>query len=158
MVVAMEERIKLGVSACLLRQNVRYNSGHRRDTFITYSLSQYVGLVPICPEVEYGLPVLRKAIRLAGEPDLSRLITSNPKKDRTKRSMNWSSQGAPELAKLNLYGFIFKTESPSNAMIRVKVYSDQGMPANLGIDMFGRAFTAHFHQLPIGFNSLNYGK
>ena len=88
----MEERIKLGVSACLLGQNVRYNGGHSRDPFITDTLSQYVEFFPVCPEVECGLPVPREAMRLVGDPESPRLITSNTKQDHTERMLKWCSR------------------------------------------------------------------
>jgi len=145
----MEERIKLGVSACLLGQNVRYNGGHSRDPFITDTLSQYVEFFPVCPEVECGLPVPREAMRLVGDPESPRLITSNTRQDYTEQMRNWCSQRVRELEDLNLYGFIFKKGSPSSGMERVKVYSEHGMPSNRGIGMFARAFMAHFPLLPV---------
>ncbi len=145
----MEERIKLGVSACLLGQNVRYNGGHSRDPFITDTLSKYVEFCPVCPEVECGLPVPREAMRLVGDPESPRLITSNTKQDHTERMLKWCSQRVRELEDVNLYGFIFKKGSPSSGMEKVKVYSDQGMPSNRGIGMFARAFMEHFPLLPV---------
>ncbi|MGD8338778.1 MAG: DUF523 domain-containing protein, partial [Desulfobacterales bacterium] len=72
----MEDRIKIGVSACLLGENVRWNGGHARDRFITDILSQYVDFVPVCPEVEAGFPVPRETFRLVGDPENPRLVTS----------------------------------------------------------------------------------
>jgi uncharacterized protein YbgA (DUF1722 family)/uncharacterized protein YbbK (DUF523 family) len=149
MTKSMEERIKLGVSACLLGQNVRYNGGHSRDPFITDTLSKYVEFCPVCPEVECGLPVPREAMRLVGDPESPRLITSNTKQDHTERMLKWCSQRVRELEDVNLYGFIFKKGSPSSGMEKVKVYSDQGMPSNRGIGMFARAFMEHFPLLPV---------
>ncbi|MCD6294805.1 MAG: DUF523 domain-containing protein, partial [Deltaproteobacteria bacterium] len=48
----MENRIKLGVSACLLGENVRYDGDHKLDRFIRDTLGEYVDFVPVCPEVE----------------------------------------------------------------------------------------------------------
>jgi uncharacterized protein YbgA (DUF1722 family)/uncharacterized protein YbbK (DUF523 family) len=149
MIAVMEERIKLGVSACLLGQNVRYNGGHSRDPFITDTLSQYVEFFPVCPEVECGLPVPREAMRLVGDPESPLLITSNTKQDHTERMLKWCSCRVRELEELDLYGFIFKKGSPSSGMERVKVYSEHGMPSNRGIGMFARAFMEHFPLLPV---------
>ena len=60
----MTERIRIGVSACLLGQNVRFDGGHKLDRFITDTLGQYVEFVPVCPETECGLGVPREAMRL----------------------------------------------------------------------------------------------
>lgn len=145
----MEEQIKLGVSACLLGQNVRYNGGHSRDPFITDTLSQYVEFFPVCPEVECGLPIPREAMRLVGDPEAPRLVTSNTNQDLTERMLGWCSRKVRELEGLDLYGFIFKKGSPSSGMERVKVYNTKGMPSNHGIGMFARAFMEHFPLLPV---------
>ena len=60
----MEDKIRLGVSACLLGQNVRYDGGHKLDQYLTDTLGQYVEYVPVCPEVECGLGVPREAMRI----------------------------------------------------------------------------------------------
>jgi len=145
----MEEQIKLGVSACLLGQNVRYNGGHSRDPFITDTLSQYVEFFPVCPEVECGLPIPRESMRLVGDPQSPRLMTGNTKQDHTDRMLGWCAKKVSELEELDLYGFIFKKGSPSSGMERVKVYTDQGMPSNRGVGMFARAFMEHFPLLPV---------
>jgi uncharacterized protein YbgA (DUF1722 family)/uncharacterized protein YbbK (DUF523 family) len=149
MIIPMEEQIKLGVSACLLGQTVRYNGGHSRDPFITDTLSQYVEFFPVCPEVECGLPIPRESMRLVGDPESPRLMTGNTKQDHTDRMLGWCAKKVSELEELDLYGFIFKKGSPSSGMERVKVYSDQGMPSNRGVGMFARAFMEHFPLLPV---------
>jgi len=149
MIIPMEEQIKLGVSACLLGQNVRYNGGHSRDPFITDTLSQYVEFFPVCPEVECGLPIPRESMRLVGDAESPRLMTGNTKQDHTNRMLGWCAKKVSELEELDLYGFIFKKGSPSSGMERVKVYTDQGMPSNRGIGMFARAFMEHFPLLPV---------
>ena len=145
----MEERIKLGISACLLGQEVRYNGGHSRDAFITDTLSAYVDFFPVCPEVECGFPIPRESLRLVGDPESPRLQTSRTKEDHTERMLSWCSRRVRELEEIDLHGFIFKKGSPSSGMERVKVYSDAGMPSNRGIGMFARAFMDHFPLLPV---------
>ena len=49
------EPIRIGVSACLLGENVRYDGGHKKDRYLTDTLGRYLDYVPVCPEVEYGL-------------------------------------------------------------------------------------------------------
>ena len=61
-------RPRLGVSACLLGQEVRFDGGHKRHRFITDTLAQYVDLVPVCPEVEMGLGIPRPTLRLVRDP------------------------------------------------------------------------------------------
>lgn len=143
------EKLKLGVSACLLGQNVRYNGGHQLNHFIRDILGQYVEFVPVCPEVECGMPIPRETLRLVGDVDAPRLVTSRSGIDHTEQMRSWAEHKVRLLEKEDLCGFIFKKDSPSSGLYRVKVYSDQGMPRNVGIGMFARAFTDHFPLLPV---------
>ncbi|MFC1896033.1 DUF523 domain-containing protein, partial [Thermodesulfobacteriota bacterium] len=81
----MSDRIKLGISACLLGEKLRYDGGHRQDRFLTDTLGRYVEYIPVCPEVECGLPVPREAMRLVGDPAAPRLVTIRTKEDLTGR-------------------------------------------------------------------------
>ncbi|MFZ0131676.1 MAG: DUF523 and DUF1722 domain-containing protein [Desulfobacterales bacterium] len=145
----MEDRIKIGVSTCLLGENVRWNGGHARDRFVTDILSQYVDFVPVCPEVEAGFPIPRETFRLVGDPADPRLVTSKNKVDHTDRMHRWAAKRVAELEQENLCGFIFKKDSPSSGLLRVKVYGDKGMPVKQGIGLFARAFTQHFPRVPV---------
>jgi uncharacterized protein YbgA (DUF1722 family)/uncharacterized protein YbbK (DUF523 family) len=145
----METPIALGVSACLLGENVRYNGGHSRDPFICDTLSQYVRFVPVCPEVECGFPVPREAFRLVGDPESPRFVTTKTRKDYTRRMVDWCSNKVKALEKVELCGFIFRKGSPSSGMERVKVYSETGMPSKRGAGMFAQAFMEHFPMLPV---------
>ena len=73
------EKIKLGISTCLLGENVRYDGGHKLDWFLTDTLGQYVEYVPVCPEVECGLPIPRESMHLEGDPESPRLVTFRTK-------------------------------------------------------------------------------
>ena len=143
------EKIRLGISTCLLGENVRYDGGHKLDRFLTETLGQYVEYVPVCPEVECGLGTPREALRLVGNPEAPRLVTTHTKQDLTDRMTQWAQKRVDELEKEGLYGFIFKSDSPSSGMERVKVYSEQGMPVKKGIGMFARVFMGHFPLLPV---------
>jgi uncharacterized protein YbgA (DUF1722 family) len=122
------EKIRLGISSCLLGENVRYDGGHRHDRFLTDTLGQYVEYIPVCPEVGCGLPVPREAIRLEGEPDSPRLMTIRTRQDMTSLMETWSRKRVKELEKDGLCGFIFKSDSPSCGMERIKVYNEKGDP------------------------------
>ena len=69
------EKIKIGISSCLLGEKVRYDGGHKWDRYVTDTLGQYFEWVPVCPEVAYGLPIPREAMHLVGNPDSPRLVT-----------------------------------------------------------------------------------
>ena len=144
----MERKIKLGISTCLLGENVRFDGGHKLDRFLTDTLGQYVEYVPVCPEVECGLPVPRESMHLEGDPDSPRLVTSRTKQDMTEKMVNWARRRVGELEKEALMGFIFKSDSPSSGMERVRVYNEKGMPVKKGVGMFARVFMEHFPLLP----------
>jgi uncharacterized protein YbgA (DUF1722 family)/uncharacterized protein YbbK (DUF523 family) len=143
------EKIKLGISACLLGENVRYDGGHKLDRFLTDTLGQYVEYVPVCPEVECGLGVPRESMHLEGNPDSPRLVTIRTKQDMTDRMVQWARNRVSELEKEDLCGFIFKSDSPSSGMERVKVYNEKGMPVKKGVGMFARIFMEHLPLLPV---------
>lgn len=145
----MEDRIKLGVSTCLLGENVRWNGGHARSRFITDTLARYVDFVPVCPEVEAGFPVPRETFRLTGDPENPRLVTTKSGVDHTQRMEQWARRRVDELSKENLCGFIFKKDSPNSGLMRVKVYNDSGMPVKQGVGLFARAFTVKFPRIPV---------
>jgi len=142
-------KIRLGVSACLLGQPVRFDGGHKHDRFITDTLGQYVEFVPVCPEVECGLGVPREVMRLVGDVDHPRLITTHTHVDLTQRMQEWAQRRVRELEAEDLHGFIFKSDSPSSGMERVKVYNDKGMAVKKGVGLFARAFMDHFPLLPV---------
>ena len=145
----MENRIKIGISQCLLGENVRWNGGHARSRFITDTLSHYVDFVPVCPEVEAGFPIPRETFRLAGDPENPRLITTRSKVDHTDKMVQWASQRVEKLESENLCGFIFKKDSPNSGLLRVKVYNEKGMPVKKGVGLFARAFTERFPRIPV---------
>jgi uncharacterized protein YbgA (DUF1722 family)/uncharacterized protein YbbK (DUF523 family) len=143
------EKIKLGISACLLGENVRYDGGHKLNRFLTDTLEQYVEYVPVCPEVECGLPVPRESMHLEGDPNSPRLVTIRTKQDMTDRMIKWAMKRVAELEKEDLCGFIFKSDSPSSGMERVRVYNEKGMPVKKGVGIFARSFMDHFPLLPV---------
>ena len=145
----MEKNFKIGISSCLLGNEVRWNAGHKHDKYLTRTLGRFVDYVPVCPEVEAGFGVPRESFRLVGDPDAPRLVTFKSKTDHTDRMVNWAKKRVKELEKENLCGFIFKSDSPSSGMIRVKVYNEKGMPHKVGIGIFARAFMDHFPLIPV---------
>lgn len=143
------EKIKIGISSCLLGNPVRYDGGHKLDRFLRDTLGQYVEYVPVCPEAECGMGIPREAMRLEGKTDAPRLVTRRTKEDKTETMVRWANSRIAELAAENLCGFIFKSDSPSSGMERVKVYDDKGMPAKTGVGIFARIFMEHFPLLPV---------
>jgi len=140
--------IAVGVSACLLGEKVRYDGGHKHDRYITEVLGSYFSFVPVCPEVECGLPIPRECMRLEGDPSAPRLVTHTTRRDLTEQMLAFCARKVAELVDSDLCGFVFKKDSPSSGLWRVKVYS-QGMPAKTGSGLFAAAVTRQFPLLPV---------
>jgi len=143
------EKIKIGISSCLLGNNVRYDGGHKWDRYVTETLEEYFEWVPVCPEVEYGLPIPREAMHLVGEPATPRLVTVRTGIDHTSGMLKWSDKKLKDIENEELCGFIFKSRSPSSGISGVKVYTPSGMPSRRGTGIFGGAFMRHFPIIPV---------
>jgi uncharacterized protein YbgA (DUF1722 family)/uncharacterized protein YbbK (DUF523 family) len=145
-------RVRVGISACLLGQEVRYNGGHKRDAFLTDTFGRYVEWVAVCPEVELGMGTPRPPIRLErhernrGEV---RLVMPSTGEDYTDAMRAWAGRRAEDLAALDLDGYVLKKDSPSCGMERVKVYPQSGAPSNDGRGLFAEALIARLPDLPV---------
>jgi uncharacterized protein YbgA (DUF1722 family)/uncharacterized protein YbbK (DUF523 family) len=144
------EKIRLGVSACLLGDEVRYDGGHKRDAFLTDTLGPFVEWVRVCPEVEVGLGVPRPPIRLVGDATAPRLVVEKTGEDLTARMQRWARRRAAELAALGLHGYVLKKSSPSCGLFRVRVHGEgRGMPGGAGRGLFAAALVEALPSLPI---------
>ncbi|MGZ8447212.1 MAG: YbgA family protein [Candidatus Deferrimicrobiaceae bacterium] len=145
----MGEPIRILISSCLLGEKVRYDGGHKREGSLVETLGRFVEWVPVCPEVDCGLPTPREAMRLVGNPSAPRLVTSRGGIDHTERMLTWSRKKLEELAPLGLCGYVCKKDSPSSGMERVMVYGDAGVPAKVGAGVFTKAFMDYFPLIPV---------
>jgi len=141
--------LRLGISTCLLGENVRYDGGHKHDRYLTDVVGPFVEWVPVCPEVECGLPVPREAMRLVGDLENPRLMTQKTGIDHTTRMYHWAETKLEELESMQLCGYIFKSKSPSSGMRDIKVYNEKGYPAKKGVGLFAKAFMERFPLLPV---------
>ncbi|GAB1468192.1 DUF523 and DUF1722 domain-containing protein [Candidatus Cloacimonadota bacterium] len=136
-----KQKTKIGISSCLLGNNVRYDGGHKYDSWLVEILGAWVEYIPTCPEVGCGLPVPREAMRLVGESDQPRLLTQKTMIDHTERMQEWAEKQVAKLQAEDLCGFVFKSQSPSSGMERVKVYPAKGGAASkTGVGIFAKAF------------------
>jgi uncharacterized protein YbgA (DUF1722 family)/uncharacterized protein YbbK (DUF523 family) len=145
----LDEKIRLGVSSCLLGEMVRYDGGHQLDRYLRDTLGEYVEYVPVCPEVEMGLPTPRETLRLVEKDDGPHLVFSKSGEDVTERMLAWARKRVKSLEKEDLCGFVFKAKSPSSGMERVKLYDRNGVPNKGGVGVFARTFMEHFPLLPV---------
>jgi uncharacterized protein YbgA (DUF1722 family)/uncharacterized protein YbbK (DUF523 family) len=142
-------RPRLGISACLLGQEVRYDGGHKRDAFLTETLGRFVEWVPVCPEVEAGLGIPREPIRLEGDAAAPRLIGTRTRVDHTAAMARYARARTEHIARLDLAGYVLKKDSPSCGMERVRVYPSAGAPRRGGTGLFARALMDHLPLLPL---------
>ena len=104
---------RVGVSSCLLGEEVRFNGGHKRYRFLTDSLDPHVDWVPYCPEMEIGLGTPREAIRLTAG---GRLVNRGGTADHT------AAMAALPLP-ADLDGYVFKAKSPSCGIRAIPRYA-----------------------------------
>jgi len=145
-----DHEIRIGVSACLLGQEVRYDGGHARDRYVVETLADHLSLVPVCPEDELGMGTPRETVDLVGDSAAPRMVGSQSGTDWTARMNRWSARRAKELAAEDLCGYIFKKNSPSCGVFRVKVYTDKGNLATPpGRGLFAAEFAKRYPLAPI---------
>lgn len=140
---------RIGISACLLGQEVRYNGGHKRDAFLTDTFGRYVEWVAVCPEVEVGMGTPRPPIRLERRGEEIRLVRPSTGEDYTDAMRSWGQRRVAALIGMDLDGYVLKKDSPSCGMERVKVYSEAGAPSKDGRGLFAEALMAHLPDLPV---------
>ncbi len=141
-------RTRLGISACLLGYKVRYNGGDKRDDFITGALCRHFDLVPVCPEVEYGLPIPREPMRLTGDLASPRLVTIQTGVDHRSGMLEWAVTRLAALEKEGICGFVFKSRSPSCGRQGVSVYEEGKVVSYCGVGIFAAAFMKRFPLIP----------
>ncbi len=141
-------RPRIGISSCLLGAEVRWDGGHKRDRFVTDTLGSCFEWVPVCPELEVGMGVPREPVRLAGNPESPRMVGVKSGKDWTRAMGDYSRDRVRGLAKLDLSGYLFKSDSPSCGMGRVRVHPEAGMAVKKGRGLFARILMEAFPLLP----------
>ncbi|MDJ0806073.1 MAG: DUF523 and DUF1722 domain-containing protein [Gammaproteobacteria bacterium] len=145
----MQTPPKVGVSACLLGHQVRYDGGHKRNPFLLEALDEHVEFIPVCPETAIGLGIPRPPIRLVGIPEHPRVIgVTDASLDVTGRLQDYAESEVSSY--LRLSGFILKKDSPSCGMERVKVYDNTGSSATRkGVGAFARVLMQRLPLLPV---------
>ena len=146
----MQNVIRVGISSCLLGQEVRYDGGHKRDRYIVDTLGDYFEWLPVCPEVEFGMGTPREPIRLERAGGDVRLVTINTRQDITSGMRRFAARRAAALAKADLSGYLLKKDSPSCGVQRVKVYpNEKGQARREGVGMFAAALVEACPNLPV---------
>ena len=142
------EKIRVGVSSCLLGQEVRFDGGHKRDNYLTGTLSSYFDFIPFCPEAAVGLGIPRQPIRLVHRGEEIRAVgVRTPELDPTDELAAFAERTARQLGEIS--GYILKKESPSCGMERVKIYNDKGMPERKGVGIYAGVLMQRLPLLPV---------
>jgi len=142
-------RLRVGVSSCLLGQQVRYDGGHKRDDFLVDTLARYVTFVPVCPEVEVGMGTPRESIRLEKHGGEIRLRGVRSGIDHTESMRRYAEERLDALEKADLAGYVLKKDSPSCGMERVKVIGKGGVPTKEGRGIFAERLMERYPLLPV---------
>jgi uncharacterized protein YbgA (DUF1722 family)/uncharacterized protein YbbK (DUF523 family) len=148
--LAHDAPLRIGVSACLLGRAVRYDGGHKRDSFLVDVLGPHVTFVPVCPEVELGMGTPRPSIRLEARGQGVALVDPKSGADHTRAMTELSARRVRELEDLGLSGYVLKKDSPSCGMQRVRVWAPgRGAPTRDGRGLFAAALLERFGPLPV---------
>ena len=142
-------RLRVGISACLLGQEVRFDGGHKRDSFLADELGQHVEWIPVCPEVEVGMATPREPLRLVRDGRGIRMVTIQTGVDYTDRMNQWARERVAELAREDLDGYVLKKNSPSCGMLDVNVFEDSGRAVTEGRGLFAAALLERMPLLPV---------
>ena len=147
--MTMKDKIKIGVSSCLVGEKVRWNGDHKQDRYVREVLSKYFEYIPVCPEVEVGMGVPRETVALYGNPEKPSMISKKTQTDWTKPMEKYIKSRIKTLSADDLCGYIFKSKSPSCGMSRVPLYSEFGShKVKHGPGMFANAFINSFPLVP----------
>lgn len=140
---------KLGISACLMGAEVRFNGGHKESHLCTRALTEYFEFVTACPEVAIGLGIPREPIRLVGDGQNPQAVgTVNRELNVTQALADYGVQMADELG--DICGYIFMQKSPSCGLERVKVYTEKGAPVDGGgRGIYAQAFCERHPNMPV---------
>ena len=149
MKIKFAARPRLGISACLLGKNVRFDGGHKQDALLCATLGRFVEWVPVCPEIEVGMGVPRESVRLVGAPDDPKIIAERSGKDWTVAMRRFAAIRTRDLAALRLSGYVFKKNSPSCGVERVRLYDAKNMPSRHGRGIFAAAVMKTLPLLPV---------
>lgn len=146
----MKNKIKIGVSSCLIGEKVRWDGDHKQDRYVSEVLGKYFEYVSICPEVEVGMGTPRETVALYGTLEKHRMMGKKSKTDWTQKMNRYSRTRTNQLTREDLCGYIFKSKSPSCGIARVPVYSDSDKSkARHGPGIFADAFIKSFPLLPV---------
>src|SRR5258708_16980205 len=96
--VSLNVSIRVGISSCLVGEQVRFDGGHKRDAFLVETLGRFVEFVPVCPEIELGLGVPRETLRLERKGYDVHLVAPRSGTDHTESMRAFAARRTKALA------------------------------------------------------------
>ena len=141
--------LRVGISACLLGQEVRYDGGHKRDPILVDVLGKEVTWVPVCPEVEAGMGTPREPADLVRDGRRVRMIGVETGADYTETIEQFTAKRLDELETEELDGYVFKSDSPSCGIAQVRVRQPDGRVTKTGDGLFAAALEKRMPSLPV---------
>jgi uncharacterized protein YbgA (DUF1722 family)/uncharacterized protein YbbK (DUF523 family) len=142
-------KIPVGISACLVGDEVRFDGGHKRDRFVNDVLGDYFRWVKVCPEVGAGLGVPRETYRLVRGKDGARMVGNRTDRDATDALGEFALAHVEQLATGRLRGFILKKDSPSCGMERVRLYDGNNAPSRTSVGLYAQRLMERYPHLPV---------
>jgi len=142
-------KVRIGMSSCLLGDEVRFDGGHKRDATLLEAFAPHVEWVRVCPEVEAGMGVPREPVRLVNSGGRLRMTGVHTGADHTDAMREFAARRVEALASMDLRGYILKSDSPSCGLQGVKVFDGDAEPARTGTGLFAAALTSAFPDLPV---------
>jgi len=141
-------RLRIGVSACLLGERVRYDGGHKRAESLIRATEGAVEWVQVCPEVEVGMGTPRETLHLCGAAHSPRLVTTKTRFDHTDAMVAWARGRIAALVRVEIDGFVLKTRSPSCGLASVPVLGADGK-STTGRGIFAAEVARALPDLPL---------
>ncbi len=141
--------IRIGISTCLLGEEVRFDGGHKRHPFLIETVGRFVEWVPVCPEMGIGLGTPRESLRLVRDGAQVRLVAPKSGTDHTAAMRRFAARTARQLERQDLVGYVLKKDSPTCGMERVRVYDENGVPKKDGRGLYAEVLLDAFPLLPV---------
>ena len=141
--------IRVGVSSCLLGEQVRYDGSHKREDLLVEHFGAHFDWVSVCPEVESGMGTPRPPVRLVLDAGATHMRGPDPARDHTLAMEHFAKTRVHQLGSLGLSGYILKSRSPSCGMEEVEQWRPDGSVAHDGTGLFARQLMRALPELPI---------
>ncbi len=143
----VNNKIPVGISSCLLGDEVRYDGGHKYNPAIIEDLGEYFRFIPFCPEVDIGLGIPREPIHLVLVGDEIRCVgTETGTMDVTERLIDCADGQRPW--QRGIFGYILKQNSPSCGVRQVKLLRDSEIE-RIGVGIYANRLMQNFPDMPV---------